>query len=221
MCWHLNKRTQEVSVADTWPTFCRTMVQNRKKHRINNHLIILWGSEQCERLSEWTTEWFSTLICILGYSGPQCLCRPASKVTFDLLFWSRRNQRREFVPGQTDPRLRPIWKWLFDKDWMSGWSFHPSACAASCHGNSCDPGSRKEGNGDDSVSVRASTARHFMLRPFLSRLTFTKRQVKGQVITVLKGMAFILTFHTRHAQCAPPVRTCHLSVSLTFFHVSK
>ena len=29
-------------------------------------------SERCERTSERTSEWLSTPICILGYSGPQC-----------------------------------------------------------------------------------------------------------------------------------------------------
>ena len=38
------------------------MGQNRKKHRINSHPII-----HCP-----TSEWPSTPICILGYSGPRC-----------------------------------------------------------------------------------------------------------------------------------------------------
>ena len=29
-------------------------------------------SEWCEQTSEWTSEWPSTPICILGYSGPLC-----------------------------------------------------------------------------------------------------------------------------------------------------
>ena len=43
-----------------------TMVENGKKHRQNSHPII-----HCPT-SERTSEWPSTPICILSYSGPQC-----------------------------------------------------------------------------------------------------------------------------------------------------
>ena len=75
-----------------------TMGQNRKKHRLNSHLIIhcpttkgvseviavegaseakravrsKQTSERCERTSERTGEWPSSLVCIFGCSGPQC-----------------------------------------------------------------------------------------------------------------------------------------------------
>ena len=80
-----------------------TMVQNRKKHRINSHLIIHfptsegvskvseraneWAqrsarakrvgrskqtNERYERTSERTSEWPSTYIWVLGWSGPKC-----------------------------------------------------------------------------------------------------------------------------------------------------
>ena len=48
-----------------------TMGQKRKKHRINSHLLNHSPmSERCKRASERTSEWPSTPICILGYSGP-------------------------------------------------------------------------------------------------------------------------------------------------------
>ena len=63
-----------------------TMGQNRKKHRINSHLIIHFPtsegvSERAKRVvrsqrmserRERTSKWPSTPFCILGYSGPQC-----------------------------------------------------------------------------------------------------------------------------------------------------
>jgi len=50
------------------------MGQDREKHRINSHPIIhCLTSERCERTSEWSSEWPHTPICILGYSGPQCV----------------------------------------------------------------------------------------------------------------------------------------------------
>ena len=81
--------------------FCLTMVENRKKHRQNSQLIILFPtsegasevseqanewvqrrarakravrsketSERCERMSERTSEWPSTSVCILGCFRP-------------------------------------------------------------------------------------------------------------------------------------------------------
>ena len=48
-----------------------TMVENRKKHRQNSHLIIHFTtSERCERTSERTSEWPSTSVCILGCYRP-------------------------------------------------------------------------------------------------------------------------------------------------------
>ena len=74
-----------------------TIGQNRKKHRINSHRIIQFPtsegvsevsehsrgrkqseqgrasstSEWCERTNERMSEWPSTAVWILGYSGPQ------------------------------------------------------------------------------------------------------------------------------------------------------
>ena len=64
------------------------MVQINEKHRKNSHLFIHCPmsegvskvsercertSERCERTGEWTSKWPSTAVCILGYSGPQCI----------------------------------------------------------------------------------------------------------------------------------------------------
>ena len=67
----------------------RTMIQNRKKHRINSYPIIHFStseevSERSEQsgasehmsgasgASKWTGEWLSTSVCIFGCSSPQC-----------------------------------------------------------------------------------------------------------------------------------------------------
>ena len=74
------------SVLDPFPL--NTRVQNRKKPRINSHLINYCPmslevsvrakrvvqskqtSERCEQTSERTSEWPSTSVCIFGCSGP-------------------------------------------------------------------------------------------------------------------------------------------------------
>ena len=59
------------------------MGQNRKKHRINRHIIVYCpeserseqANERMSGASEWMSEWPSTFVWVFYYSGPLCLKR--------------------------------------------------------------------------------------------------------------------------------------------------